>query len=124
MAKGSKSASGPAPSRRRSGVKTTAGPSRSQLDRNLITPRGKHGAETSALVGNLIERGAFIRDCAHHRSVPRVMPNELECRTLDPAIAPRNPRHHAEPVAVGDATVPGVKRKAAEPVEDRLAAVD
>ena len=53
------------------------------------------------------------------------MADELECQArLDPLPIALSPHHHAEPVAVAVPAMPGMKREAAQPVKDRLAAVD
>src|SRR5205823_14817662 len=55
--------------------------------------------------------------------VPLVVPYEAKARLGDAAAPDLALRQHADPVAVPAAAMAGVKREAAETVEDRLAAI-
>src|SRR6202011_3795742 len=91
-----------------------------QLDLHLVSTRSELGAKTGAALGDPVEGRALLNERSRYGPVISVVPDELKRPPLDPSPIPRHPRHHAEPVAVLSAAVAGVKRKAAEPVEERL----
>src|SRR6202035_848048 len=88
---------------------------------DLIALRDELGAQSCTLPRNPVERRAFIGQRAWNGAGSIVVTNELVRHLPDPLSAPSCPDHHSEPVAVPSPPMAGVKGKAAESVEDRLA---
>src|SRR6516225_5184609 len=94
-----------------------------QVDRDLIASRDELGAQSCTLTRDPVECRAFISKRSGNGAVAIVVADELEGHLLESLPVPSCPDHHAEPVTVPSAAMAGVKGKAAQSVEDRLAPV-
>src|SRR5258708_7620172 len=90
-----------------------------QRDRDRIAVDDQPGAERRAAPDDRVKGGGLVGERAQEGVVALVVPDKAERGVGDAGPCQIDRRHHAEPVAVPSAAVAGVKREAAEPVEDR-----
>src|SRR5204862_5908558 len=84
---------------------------------------GETCAEPAAAVDDAIHGRTLIAERAEDRFVLRVVAYEAEARFGNAVAGDLAARHHADPVAVLPAAMAGMEREAAEPIENRLAAM-
>src|SRR5579871_1390922 len=94
-----------------------------QVDGDLIAVRRELAAELFGAGGNLTEDFAFVLQRAEHGLVVVVVADELKRGLFHRRAVEGHFREHADPIAVLDAAVSGMKGEAAETVVDRLAAI-
>src|SRR5471032_2801894 len=90
-----------------------AAASGTQLDGNLVALRRELAAELRAAGGNLTEDFAFVLQQTKHGLVVVVVADELKRGLFHGGAVEGHFREHANPIAVFDAAVPGMKGEAA-----------
>src|SRR5271165_3265883 len=95
-----------------------------ELYNRLVATRSEFGTERLALLRDLVECRCLIGEAAQNRPVLRVVAHELESQAANPLPIALGPHHHAEPVAMTVPPMSGMEREAAQPIKDRLPAVE